>query len=189
MVYCKCSLLRYSIDYLDVGSVLGVFQCVGSNVTVLLSTDFPSDEGHYMVHGKPVTLQCIFTSAAEITWKIDENIVLVYSIGNEKKVVADDYSSKVKGSHYSSHMHTVILNIDKTSDEGSTVACITEISPLDPTETGTKDLVNILGEYALQTDKESPRLIFPKNSNFLGKHHDKLCFTTRIWLYQNIVVF
>ena len=140
-MYCKCSLIRYSIDYLDVGSVLGVFQCVGSNVTVLLSTDFPSDDGHYMVHGKPVTLQCIFTSAAEVTWKIDESIVLVYSIGNDKTVIADGYSSKVKGSHYSSDTHTVILNIDKTVDKGSTVTCITEISPLDPRETGMKYLV------------------------------------------------
>ena len=143
-------LVRYLIDYVDVGSVLGIFQCVESDVTVLLSTDFPSDDDYYIVHGKPVILQCVFTSAAEVTWKINENIVLVYSINNQQTVVEDDFSSKVSGSHYSSDTHTVILDIDKTTDEGRTVTCGVTISPVIPAETGKKDLVNILGEYVSQ---------------------------------------
>ena len=117
---------------------------------MLLSTDFPSGDDHYIVHGKAVTLQCVFTSAEEVTWKIKENTILVYSISNQQTVVADFFSSKVRGSHYSADTHTVILDIDKTTDEGSTVTCVVTISPFIPSETGKKDLVNILGEYVAQ---------------------------------------
>ena len=116
----------------------------------MLSTDFPSDDDYYLVHGKSVTLQCVFTSGEEITWKINENTILVYSISNQQTVVTDFFSSKVRGSHYSTDTHTVILDIDKTTDEGSTVTCVARISPFIPAETGKKDLVNILGEYVAQ---------------------------------------
>ena len=115
-------------------------------MTVFLSTDYPSDDTYYILHRKPVTLQCIFTSAAEVTWKIDENTFFVYSISNQQTVVEDGFSSKVRDSHYSADTHTVILDIDKTTDEGSTVTCVVTISPFIPAETGKKDLVNILGE-------------------------------------------
>ena len=116
---------------------------------MLLSTDFPSGDDHYIVHGKAVTLQCVFTSAEEVTWKIKENTILVYSISNQQTVVADFFSSKVRGSHYSSDTHTVILDIDKT-DEGSTVTCVAKVSPLIPAQRGKKDFFNILGEYVAQ---------------------------------------
>ena len=107
-------VIRYSVGYGDVDSVLGVLQCVGSDVTVSLSTDYLSDDDHYIVHGKPVTLQCVFTSAEEITWHIHQNTLLVYSIGTQKTNIPDGYKSKVKGSHYSSDTHSIILDIDKT---------------------------------------------------------------------------
>ena len=119
-------------------------------MTVSLSTDYPSEDTYYILHRKPVTLQCVFTSAEEVTWMINEKSVLVYSIGTQKTVIEDGYSSKVKGSHSSANTHTMILDIDKTTDEGISVTCTARISPFVPRETGKKDLGNILGEYAIR---------------------------------------
>ena len=115
-------------------------------MTVSLTTDFPSDDDYYILDGQWVLLECVFTSALQTTWKLDQIVVLVYALSTGSTDINANYVNKVTQSEYSSGTHKVSLHIDKTTDEGISVTCAAIISPAIPAELGIKDLVNILGK-------------------------------------------
>ena len=128
------------------GTVLGTFQCTEGSVTVSLTTDYPSDDDYYILDGQLVTLECVFTSAVQITWKQDQIVFLVYASSTGSTDINANYRNKVIRSEYSSGTHKVSLHIDKTTDEGTKITCAAIISPVIPAEIGITDLVNILGK-------------------------------------------
>ena len=115
-------------------------------MAVSLTTDYPSGDDYYILDGQSVTLECVFTSAVQITWKLDQIVILVYALSTGSTDINANYGNKVIRSEYSSGTHKVSLHMDKTTDEGTAATCVVQISPVIPEETGITDLVNILGK-------------------------------------------
>ena len=116
-------------------------------MNVTLASDFiSSNDGYYLVDGKQMTLECSYASAKEVSWKLNQKTLLQYSPITNTTGVGSGFENKVVTHTFSSYKHSLVLNVNKSSDEGSIVICAVKISGFGPTETGEVELKDILGE-------------------------------------------
>ena len=131
-------------------SVVGCLHIGEANLNVTLTSDFiSSNHGYYLMDGEQIVLECSYASAKQISWTINQKTLMQYSPITNSTGVESGFENKIVTHRYSANKHSLVLNVDKSTDEGSTVICIVRTSPFGPAETGQVELKNILGKNGL----------------------------------------
>ena len=102
-----------------------------------------------MIDGEHIVLECSYASAKEISWTMNHKPLLEYSPTTNITGVGSGFEHKIVTHRYLANKHSLVLNVYKSTDEGSTVICAVKTSPFSPAETGQVDLKNILGKNGL----------------------------------------
>ena len=119
-------------------------------MNVTLTSDFISfNHGYYLMDGEQIVIECIYALANEITWTMNHKPLLQYSPFTNITGVGSGFENKIITHRYSANKYSLVLNVDKSADEGSTIICAVKTSPFKPAETGQVELKDILGENEL----------------------------------------
>ena len=116
----------------------------------LTSNFISSNRGYLLVNGEQMVMECSYAFATEINWIMNQKPLLVYSPATNITGVGSGFDNKVVTHTYSANKHSLVLNVDKSTDEGSTVICAVKTSPFKPAETGQVKLKDILGKEKIK---------------------------------------